>query len=97
VIRWEEPPDDGRREPPQRDRGPRWKYPAIAAELRERPGEWALVIECAAGNTGYVVAHRMRRGACAGFGPAGAFEAEARQHGDGTRVYARFVGLAAAS
>jgi hypothetical protein len=93
VLRWEAPPEDGRRAPVDRPRSHRRDYSRIAVELQSRPGEWALVAECPA-RSGYIVAQRMRTGDAVGFRPAGAFEAEARQFEEGTRVYARFVGRA---
>lgn len=82
-IKWEEPPADGRRQT-------RWDL--VAAALRERPGEWAMVKE----NTSSSTAVNISLGRLISFRPAGAFEARsvkaAKEGGERRDVYARFVG-----
>jgi hypothetical protein len=62
----------------------------IAAELKARPGEWAIVRENVTSN----ISTYIRRGGSAAFVPAGSFEATARRNGTPGRVdiYARYVG-----
>lgn len=68
-----------------------------AADLRERPGEWAHLHTLKNLNRATNLGHRIRTGKHAAFRPAGAFEARARSVGDGTAdVYARYIGLVAA-
>lgn len=90
AIRWADPPPDGRTLSPDAHRSPARDYGAIARDLRTQPGRWALVAECTT-RSGYNIARRMRQGATAGFRPAGAFEAECRQVGVMTHVYARYL------
>jgi len=78
-LEWKQPPTDGR----SRD------WPAVAAALTSRPGEWARI----ATNTSASLTTRIRQGAIAVFQPAGTFEARSVSVGDGKfDVYARFVG-----
>lgn len=88
VIRWEAPPPHRRAGQKQRS-----KYDAMAAMLRERPGEWALVLEDAPVGVCLGVAGMMRRGVGA-FTPAHAFKS--RQVGAAgaakASLYARYVG-----
>lgn len=90
VLRWEAPPPDarGRMSPV---RSPRRDYTAIAAALRERPGEWAVVAEIPyIGGANLVT--RINRGAGPDWRPAGSFEATCRYVDGTTVVYARFLG-----
>lgn len=93
VIRWEDPPPPQRR--PGSNQGRRastGRWAAVAADLRTRPGAWALVQvsdrwSSVAGNP-----QNIRAGKLAGFKPPGAFEAIFRLVGDEARCYARYVG-----
>jgi len=90
VIRWEAPPprnvSAGGRGKAGIDWGP------IAAELRSRPGEWALAVTFEAGNLAAQIARLIRRADMTVFGPAGSFEATARKVDGEGRVYVRYVG-----
>jgi hypothetical protein len=83
VIRWEDPP-----EPAARGRRHTLAWAEVAAELRARPGEWAVVYEGASNNA---LPDRIKAGK-AGFTPAGAFEATLRGAGRAQATYARYVG-----
>lgn len=72
-----------------------------AAELRGKPGRWAVLCVRPSRNKASCMAHQIRTGGLMAFGPAGAFQAMARtvdvRQDDGSRlrefrVYARFVG-----
>lgn len=64
-------------------------YEEEAAELRGRPGEWALIADSAASS----MASNIKYGTLKAFRPAGTFEAVCRKqkHGYG-EIYARYVG-----
>ena len=91
VIRWEEPPP-GRRGPAK---GPRRTehWHACAEQLRERPGDWAVLIEGGDYLTVGGMANQIVRGRLAAFRPDGAFEARTLSTSDGFAVYARYVGV----
>lgn len=84
VLRWEEPPATSDRPVRLLD------YEGIAHDLRERPGEWALVA-VGPGHTGTAGHISSARARC--FKPAGSFEARRQQVGEEIRVYARYVGV----
>lgn len=78
-IVWQDPPPDGRA---------RNNWTAVAAALRARPGEWALVASGASSS----LATQIRSGRRVAFGPAGSFEAVSRKRPDGKHdIYARAV------
>lgn len=79
VIAWKPPP--GR---PTR----RVKYHRVAAELRSRPGVWALVKASASPAAARATASHIRRGLVPALLPRGDFEVEVR----GLGVYVRWVG-----
>lgn len=92
TVEWKDPPERWTRE-----RYTPWK--AIADELRQRPGQWAIVMHDVASSNGYVVVRRLRVGDYSPFRPAGTFEARfgrttPRDHPGKPRgdVYARYVG-----
>jgi hypothetical protein len=88
VLRWEEPPSHGNTSQP--DAG-RWA--PIAAALKERPGEWAVIAEGLKPGTSGPMVTRIKKGQRGCWAPAGAFEARGRSNGDGlVRLYARYVG-----
>lgn len=90
VIRWEEPPP---RDPRGHDRRPSQesKYDRLAAQLRARPGEWALVYEGPKGKaSGMAMVIRLSQ--VVAF-PNLDYEATTRTIGGGkTRTYARYIG-----
>jgi Tfp pilus assembly protein FimV len=64
------------------------KHVVIAAALRERPGEWAMVsTQASPSAAGYI---RHAKGAS--YAPAGSFEATARKNDKKWDIYARYVG-----
>lgn len=89
VIRWEEPP------PPQRAPAPRLvsKYEGVAAQLRARPRQWAVIAQGVPTGSASGLAFRVRGGNGA-FAPKGAYEAKftGTKGGTDAAVYARFVG-----
>ncbi|WP_413800117.1 hypothetical protein [Streptomyces iranensis] len=73
------------------------KHHAIAAALKERPGEWAVVQRSVSAAGAGSTAQAIRTAKLAAYAPAGSFEAVSRtvkgENGDGEhRIYARFVG-----
>lgn len=87
VIRWEPPPAARRAssEPPSE-----FDHHGIAAELRARPGDWAVVCES---GTNPALTARINRGELSAYRPAGCFEAVCRANGSGVLViYARYLG-----
>jgi len=85
-IKWEDPP-----ERPAGRRYSKTKWSAIAAQLRSRPGEWAVVNTQRTVGPAANVASGLRRGAYRDMTP-GQFEVKCTAVGDEYRVYARFVG-----
>lgn len=93
IIRWEDLPPIRR---PASSRGwvpsDAWEY--VADELRERPGDWAVVLEVprsSAAMLGYIT--MIRKGRLVAFRPAGEFDCSVRTAEDGTsRLYVRYVG-----
>jgi hypothetical protein len=90
VIEWKDPPPE--------DRPSNWATrharKAIAAELRQNPGDWAIVTRSTRSN-GYTVAQKIREGVAEHWRPAGAFEARYVVDTDDPlrgAVYVRFVG-----
>ncbi len=86
LIRWEAPP--------QGDRRGNYLTPAIdwysfAAQLRDRPGEWGLLLM---GGFSTTMASNIRYGRTRAFEPIGAFEAETVRIDGVPHLYARFVG-----
>lgn len=79
-IVWQDPPPMP---------GARGQYPAIAAALRARPGEWALVRS----DVSEAIAWQIRRGVIQAFLPPGTFEARSViTEGRKADIYARYVG-----
>jgi len=89
VVRWEEPPEKHGNVKPK----PPSKFQPIADALRERPGEWALIVENKPSGTCGGLAHRIKNGV-GPFAPAKSFEAKAigSAVGSYSKVYARYVG-----
>lgn len=88
IIRWEEPPRHGNSKPK-----PPLKFQAVADAMRERPGEWALIVEGKAPGTAGGLVWRIKNGV-GPFGPARSFEAKCvgPAGGQSSKVYARYVG-----
>lgn len=88
VIRWEKPPPSRRQ---GSGRGPGGRYDAVADQLRDNPGCWAVIAENVPPGRSALACH-IRKGAISAFGPAGDFDAVARRLGDVYTIYARYVG-----
>ena len=87
VLRWEDPPAVSTA--PRTDDRVAWAI--VAAELRSKPGEWAVVIE--GPKAVPHVAIRISQGKSPWFRPAGSFETMQRTAPDGgVSIYARYVG-----
>lgn len=83
VLRWEDPPP-----PAVGGNGPRRPWALVAAQLRERPGCWALIDDSTT-----FPAYTARITAGVGWwAPRGAFEACVRGVEGRLCMYARFVG-----
>ncbi len=93
VLRWEEPPNR------RQNKATRWA--PVAAELRARPGEWAVIEETSNQTSTAATVQYVKKGD-GPFAPLGAFDAISRTErlpkgpGGGaltvTKVYARYVG-----
>ena len=68
-------------------KGPRSKHRGIAAQLRERPGDWARVDTRPDQTSAENMASAIRRAGIAAYRPAGAFQSAVR----GCDVWARCV------
>lgn len=78
-------------ETPPRERGDsKWVKEAI--ELRERPGEWAVLHTSKSAQLSAAAARTIRVAKVKAWQPAGSFEAIARTVDGEHRVYARYVG-----
>jgi len=82
MVRFEDPGPGTKRA--------RHDHRAIAAELRSRPDEWALILEDVSNN----FANQIRNGVLAAYRPVGAYEATTRGNTPSGRasIYARYVG-----
>lgn len=80
---WCKPPPPGANK-----RGTRRAWAAIAYQLREHPGEWALVADIDGNLT---LAHRIQHGH-AWWAPAGAFETATRMIDGRLHLWARYIG-----
>jgi hypothetical protein len=87
VIRWEEPPAPTPGGPGKAK--PLIAHELIARQLRQRPGEWALIIE---GFTHSSMGSLISRGKIRPYAPAGTYEAVARAISGAHNIYARYVG-----
>ncbi|MHA4776033.1 hypothetical protein L1085_016175 [Streptomyces sp. MSC1_001] len=68
------------------------RHTETAAQLRERPGEWAHIFSMGSVTSATSRAYDIQNGRIAAYRPPGAFEARSRT-ADGTyRVYARYIG-----
>lgn len=79
---WQDPPADAGKKHLS-------KWLAVAQELRDSPGKWALVADKPSRRAAWALADNIRRGtAMTSFAPPGSFEAKAKD----TKVWARYVG-----
>lgn len=89
VIGWEDPP------PVVKDAGGSWvkvhDWESIAADLKSRPGRWAIATVCRNRGVASQVANAVRTGEYEVLRRQGPFEAVARQVDGEARVYARFL------
>lgn len=93
LLRFEDPPTrraaPGTHAPTTR-RGSVLKHRAIAAALRERPGEWALVGTYCRINSSSTMATRIKMGQLSAYRPAYAYDATARTIDGEYRLYIRY-------
>lgn len=85
VVRWEDPPPHGNT---NRDRS---HWTPVAAELRLKPGVWAVIAEGVPTGTAGALTHRIKGGRHP-WTPAGAFEARGVTRDGRSDLYARYVG-----
>ncbi|KIF67582.1 hypothetical protein HY68_01365 [Streptomyces sp. AcH 505] len=80
--------------PPGRNGGhqPATDHRAVAATLRERPGEWALIRRAGTQGSAGSTARLIKRGALLSYAPPGSFEAVSRAIDGEFRIYARYIG-----
>jgi hypothetical protein len=78
--------------PPSRQYGPRTDHAAAAAELKARPGEWAVIARHMTPAAARTAAGRIRCGFPAAYKPAGSFDAAARTVDGEYRTYAMYRG-----
>lgn len=83
TIEFKSPPPDGRG-------GSLADWSEVARQLKERPGEWAIVAQ----GVSATLAQAIKRADRAAFAPAGTFEAVSRVSSTGRKrdIYARYVG-----
>ncbi len=75
--------------PPNLSSNQRFDHAAIAQELRDNPGEWALLTE----NGANTLSMQIKRGQIAAYRPSGAFESVTRDvKGTRAKIYARYIG-----
>lgn len=68
-------------------------YSDFSAELKAKPGEWAVIDAGDRSDNGkYSLAGNIKKGLQLAFQPAGSFEAVSRKVDGEIRVYARYVG-----
>lgn len=87
ILRWEDPPN-----PKGAAKGggkSRWE--ALAADLVDESGRWAVVFEGGRNHAG-AFASMIKYGKVLCFAPTGSFEAVCRTHNGVMTVYARHVG-----
>lgn len=70
----------------------RTTHSLIAAQLRQRPGEWALIATRATPGNASSTAQAIRTARLSSYAPRGAFESAARTEKGVYGVYARYVG-----
>jgi hypothetical protein len=86
TLRWEEPSNIKQVKTA--------RHAAIAAALKERRGEWAVIAEGITRGQATGWASNVSAGRFLSYQPKGAFEALSRKNGDDAsyKVYARYVG-----
>jgi hypothetical protein len=85
-IRWEDPP------PAYAKTRLMGKFVPVAAQLRARPGVWAMIEAGVTTANAGAIGTALRKGH-RGFAPAGAIEVVSRSRPDGlSDLYARYVG-----
>lgn len=84
-LKWEEPPV-------RRTRQGSGKHAGIAAQLRAKPGEWAIIDLFDESARAAAMAYVIKTAKLRAYAPAGAYEAKGRTVDGEHRVYARFVG-----
>lgn len=81
-------------DPPEIDRvrpdGP--KHTRIAAALRDRPGEWAIVKTTLTHGAAAAAAHQIKTGRLSAYAPEGSFDAVSRTVEGKHTVYAKYLG-----
>jgi hypothetical protein len=83
-LRWADPPATAR---PSRNPD---RYAAEAAELKARPGQWAVLDSAKTRSAAYTIKRGVERATYSVFAPPGSFEARTVSDGDTTNVYVRF-------
>lgn len=86
TLLFEDPPEDDQR------RGEWGIHRRHAAQLRQQPGQWAVVGIYRTSRSSGSLAYQIRKGSLPAYAPAGAFEARACTVDGEHRVYVRFVG-----
>ncbi|MEV8636429.1 hypothetical protein AB0395_32730 [Streptosporangium sp. NPDC051023] len=87
-LRWEAPPPVLR----TYTLGPKVDWAGVAAGLKRRRREWAIVTTCPDQALASQTAWRIRQGVIGTLAMHGEFEAAARTVGGEHRVYARYMG-----
>ena len=83
MVKFQDPPPEAT-QPRKQSR-----HTAVAAQLKENPGKWALLEEVQTRSS----ATMIRRGNHKAYQPDGSFEAVAQARSDGAYdVYARYIG-----
>ncbi len=81
IIRWEAPPEL---------RGAAHDWPAITADLKTRPGDWALIMVCSTREIAATTARNVRESHYEAL-HGDRYEAKARTVDGEFRVYARYL------
>lgn len=87
ILRWEDPPHPKG----AAQGGGRSRWDALAGELVDESGRWAVVFE-GGRNHASAFASTIKYGRRLCFAPTGSFEAVCRTHNGTVTVYARHVG-----
>lgn len=90
-IRFQDPPQASRRRGRTNHR-PSASDLEIVAELRAKPGRWAIIATRGTSGSAAMYAYAINNGLRRAFRPAALFEAVERKVNDEFRVYARFIG-----
>lgn len=68
------------------------KHEAIAAKLKKRPGQWALIEVYTTLSSANSIGYMVRTGKTRAYGPRNSFEAVSRTRGRKYGVWARYIG-----